>query len=135
MPRCTSINNNQRFETFEIENKIQEFEKMLLTQKIDFKSKDVVLVTPRLDNHRRMIYKEDGVLFDRQNRDAHMLANHMVYNLNANSVTLPIDCTRGRARKDMDYLILLHEFVDDEKNHILTKLTQTNENLTYFEIY
>ena len=93
----------------------------------------VVIVIPTLDKNMRLIRAYDEALFNAQKNDAHNLATYMIENMDVDSVTIPTDLYNMDITADC--VILLHEFTDFDKSHVLEKLTENNTDLKYFELH
>jgi len=93
----------------------------------------VVIVTPTLDKSLRLIKAYDEALFNIQKNDAHNLATYMIENMDVDSVTIPTDLYSMDITADC--VILLHEFTDFDKSHVLEKLTENNADLKYLELH
>ena len=131
---------NDIFEMFIIEDKIEELEEMLATQDVDLKEMNVVIAVPAFDESVRLIYTEDRVLYDAQQRDADILARHIMNDIGAElvSVITGFDKVNDLARNVTDpyeCVILLHEFMSFESIPILSTLREYNKDLKHFELY
>ena len=93
----------------------------------------VVIVTPKLDKNMRLIKAYDEALFNAQKNDAHNLAAYMMENMDVDLVTIPTDLYNMDLTADC--VILLHEFTDFDKSHVLEQLTENNADLKCFEFH
>jgi len=128
------------FEGFRIEYKIKELSSMIKQASLDLSGGNVVIILPMYDESMRLIELEDQALFQIQNSDAHALAEHVILNMGADCVSI-INSFNGVRNLSNDAIsqltcfIFLHEFINAEKNMILTELMKTRQDLKYFEAY
>ena len=98
-----------------------------------------VIIVPSLDEWMCPIYSADKTLFHSQQEDAHVLAQHMMISMGADLVTIitdynKVDASFDNVTGEVSCVILLHEFIDFEKNTILEKLEKQNADFEYFEL-
>jgi len=128
------------FQSFNIEDKIQELEEMLIAQNLDLQHKGVVIAVPAIDESHRLIYSDDRVLFDTQEKDACTLAQHIMRTKDADVVRVVTDSSKiGQVAtyvaEPFECVIFLHEFMEIEKTTILETLRDHYPDLQHFELY
>jgi len=133
-------NNENIFETFKIEDKIEELKGMLVMGNVDLLDKRVVIAVPSFDESMRSIYDEDRVLYDVQQRDADVLARYIMNDVGAELVSVitgfnSINDLASSVADPYECVIFLHEFMSFESVAILSTLTKHNKDLKYFEVY
>ena len=128
------------FQTFKIEDKIQELEKMLVIKQMNLQDKSVIIAVPSYDESMRSIKKDDEVLYDVQLKDAHALAEYVMVTMDTDLVSIVTDIEQlsaliGKVASPHECIIYLHEFMNIEKSDMLEILTEYNANLTHIELY
>jgi hypothetical protein len=133
-------NFNDVFENFKIEDKIKEFSTIVGESLDALEGQHIVIAVPTMDESNRSICLNDEALFHAQQNDAHILAQHIMYNMSADWVTViadfnKVDQFEEKIIESIDWLVLLHEFVDVEKRYIINALTENNANLQIVKLY
>ena len=98
----------------------------------DFWGKNVIIAVPTYDESYRNIETEDRELFMAQKSDAYKLARFILTKVRANLVRVvtdvdTIDDVANFASKPASTLILLHEFLEFEKELLIEELVENRE--------
>lgn len=143
MHHFTSVNNThglEVFQTFKIEDKIQELKEVLGMQGVNLQGKGVIISVPSYDESMRSIKNDDDQLYNLQLKDAHTLAQHIMLVMNTSLVNIvtsieQLNVLNGKVVPPHEYIIYLHEFVSAEKKEMLETLEKYNANLKHIELY
>lgn len=124
------------FETFKIENKIKQLKSLAKSNQLH--GTYVVIIVPSLNASKRLGLKNDKELYNLQQRDADILAQYIMINMNVDLVTI----VRGMnqinnlvtGKEKIDYVVYLYQFIASERIMIEEVLKNNNENLKYFDL-
>ena len=146
--KCADFNNKlQIFETFTIEGKIEELKGFVKCPNLSvFNGKNIVIVVPSFDESGRYIEEDDKELYLVQESDANQLSSYLKSNTKANDVIVEtnsdkLDKVVDSSNEPIDFLILLHEFTQGEKDYVVGEMKdnhrneKVNENLQVIELY
>ena len=129
------------FEIFKIEDKIEELKILLGKDGFSkFDNKYVTIAVPIYDESLRNINSSDHELFLTQQNDAHQLQQFLLNNTKAKGINLALvqgDVTNIADKGcEIDHLILLHEFTQNEEDCTIQELMATcDKNLEVYKLY
>ena len=138
--------NFQVFETFKVEEKIEELKEFVKCPKLSvFENKYIIIVVPSFDESGRYIKKDDKELYLAQKSDARQLSNFLRENAKAKVEVVTnsdeIYNVVDSSDEPIDFLILLHEFIPSEKDYVVAEMKENhlseavNKHLKVIELY
>jgi len=145
---CVNLDSNfQVFETFKIEDKIEELKILVKSSKLGvFDDKHIIIVVPSFDESNRYIKKDDKELYLAQKSDAKWLSSFLINSTKAKTVEIVTDLHELHSVVDsssepIKFVILLHEFIQHEKDYVIREMKEdyleqkVNEDLQVIELY
>ena len=111
------------FKMFNVEEKIEELRAFLGRHGfLSLEGKHIAIATPVYDEGMRNIYMFDNPLYITQKNDADLLESFFLNNANPSKISVITTHCDASHVKEIDYLILLHEFTVAEEDNLVEEL-------------